>query len=158
LHPDKAGEGRLQAETAFQELNESYNLLRTTRARLLHLLALGGEPASPHVQAVPPVAAEFFAPVAELTKTADQLLKEKALAGSPMLKVQLLERSLECVDRIQEMQGRLRERIEGIDAELQSVGAGWRDSGAQLRAAAAALGFLERWNGQLQERAAALTF
>src|SRR4051794_7734414 len=89
-HPDKARtpDEREAAERAFKQLNESYNVVRNPRARIVHLLELKEGVAAAHVQSVPLAALEFFAPVAELTKRADELLKQKAAALSPMMKVQ----------------------------------------------------------------------
>jgi curved DNA-binding protein CbpA len=163
-HPDKASASdKDSSEKRFQELNASYNVLRNTRARLLHLLELSGAAKQEHVQEVPPAALELFPEVAAATKRADGLIKEKAAANSPMLRVQFMERGLEEVERLQELQGRIREKINAIENSLKDLNASWSSAptDAVLKAAseaAAALGFFERWNAQLQERIGALTF
>lgn len=163
-HPDKAAaEHKPTAERAFADLNESYIVLRNTRSRLLHLLELRWEVNPSHNQDVPPSALHFFPDVAAATKSADGLLKRKKAANSPMLKVQLMAEGLEELEKIQDLQGRIRKRIEGIEADLKEMSIDWAGSGAAagwktLHQAATALGFLERWNTQLQERAAQLTF
>ena len=72
LHPDKETdpEAKNEAEQRFAALNQSYLVLRQSRTRLLHLLGLLGAPAQAHVQAVPDDLADFFKPIAELTRMA----------------------------------------------------------------------------------------
>lgn len=154
LHPDKAAD-KPKAEGEFRALNEAHQILRNTRTRLLHLLELSGARKQEHVQTVPGAALDLFPKIAELTRSSDALLKEKVGANSPMLRVQFLDKALTCVDSIQAVQSELQQRVGKIESNLRAT------SGASLREleeAAAALGFLERWSAQLQERAAALTF
>jgi DnaJ-domain-containing protein 1 len=165
LHPDKAPEGPAKeaADVRFANLNQSYNLLRHARTRVLHFLDLQGAPSPAQVRDVPETALEFFTPVAERTRAADELLKARNAATSPMLKVQFFEKSLEATTEIQDLQARLAERIRGIESEVQELDARWsasrdREVVPALAAAAASLGFLERWNAQLQQRLAALAF
>src|SRR5688500_18013939 len=95
LHPDKFQEpnAKAEAETRFSALNQSYNLLRSTRARILHFLEQQNVPNPAHIQDVPPSVIEFFNPIAEQTRKADILLKQRAAASSPMLKVQFFEQA-----------------------------------------------------------------
>ena len=161
-HPDKAGGAeKTSSERHFQELNESYNVLRHTRPRLLHLLKLCGAPKPEQVQSVPPEALDLFPSVAAATRQADALIREKAAAASPMLKVQLMERGLQEIEVLQQLQGRISEKIRAIETSLKELP--WSPSPSQpaitvIRESAAALGFLERWNTQLQERIGSLTF
>jgi len=164
IHPDKAQPGqKTPSEQHFQELNESYNALRNTRARLLHLMELSGLPKQQHVQNVPAAAIELFPVIAAATKQADALIREKAVAGSPMLKVQWMERGLIEIESLQEKQGRIIEKIREIENSLKVLDSNWSPPPSaatlkHLQEAAAALGFLERWNAQLQERIGTLTF
>jgi DnaJ-domain-containing protein 1 len=162
LHPDKATSEKTQAEAQFRALNESYNILRNNRSRILHLLELEGVSKPGHVEAIPPAALEFFSSIAEITRRSDALLKEKAAADSPMLKVQFFAKAVDCVDALQVLQQKILSRIAEVETELQQLNSSWNahEESAldQLQRAAAALGFLERWSAQLQERAAALTF
>lgn len=163
-HPDKAqAGGKISSEHHFQELNESYNTLRNTRARLLHLMELSGLPKQEHVQNVPTAAIELFPVIAAATKQADALIREKAAAASPMLKVQWMERGLTEIESLQELQGRIHEKIREIENSLKTLDSDWSPPPSELtlkrlQEAAAALGFLERWNAQLQERIGTLTF
>jgi DnaJ-domain-containing protein 1 len=162
VHPDKADPaGKHSSERQFQELNESYNILRNTRARLLHLLELSGAPKQEHVQNVPSDTLELFPAIASATNRADTLLREKTAIDSPMLKVQVMERAMEQIEALQEVQAQIAERIRSIEASLRNLPwstAPSADAQLQVRGAAAALGFFERWNAQLQDRIGALTF
>ncbi len=157
LHPDKASFDKKKAEAEFQQLNQSYQTLLNTRSRLLHLLELHGIPKPDHVQAIPPVALDLFSAIAEVTRQSDLLLKEKAASSSdsPMLKVQFFERALAGVESLQNLQNDVQARILKIETELRVLPVTAIEA---LQHSAAALGFLERWRAQLQERAAALTF
>lgn len=161
-HPDKLQIGnKAEAEHSFRELNEAYNTLRNTRSRLLHILEISGQPKQEHVQNVPPVVLELFSVIAEATKRADRLVEEKKAANSPMLKVQLMDRVLSEIDSLQDLQSRLRAITTSIETELQNQTNLEVSSEADLKTAresSTALGFLERWNTQLQDRVAALTF
>lgn len=161
-HPDKAPQtDKAEAEQRFQQTNEAYNILRDTRSRLLHLMELSGRPRQEHVQEVPPVALEFFSTVAATTKRADALVKEKESICSPMLRVQLMDKVLAEIDVMQDLQARLREKIAAIEEALARID--WpahppANSLLSIAETAAALGFLDRWNAQLQERIGTLTF
>ena len=163
-HPDKAApEEKANFEKNFQQLNEAYQILRVTRSRLLHLLELSGLPKQEHVQNVPADALEFFAQVAAVTRDADNLIKEKSATTSPMLMVQLMERALNQVTIIQSLQEGLRARTTEIEDRLKTLSASWSQPPTDvalklLKEAAAALGFLDRWTAQLQERIGSLTF
>jgi DnaJ-domain-containing protein 1 len=154
-HPDKATDHKHGAEEQFRGLNESYQILRHSRSRILHLLELQGVAKPEHVQTIPPIALELFSSIANVTRQSDALLKEKTAANSPMLKVQFFEKALPCVDAIQALQSDLQKRVQATEAELKTLNAGQIE---KLQQVAAALGFLEKWQAQLQERATMLTF
>ena len=163
-HPDKAAPTKkAEAERQFQQLIEAYNVLRSTRSCLLHFLELAGLPKQRHAQAVPPIALKFFTRVAAVTKESDALIKAKANAVSPMLKVQFMEQGLERLDLMQNLQSELRANVISIEERLQAIAATISHPVQplvvdELCEMAATLGFLERWQIQLQERIAALTF
>jgi hypothetical protein len=164
LHPDKAPPGgKLEAGACFGSLTESFNVLRNTRQRLLHLLDLSGFQISAHVQRVPPAALEFFTPIANITKAAEELLKEKGRAHSPMLQVGCFERALELTDVLQRLQEQLTQTIRTLEIEVQSLDQQWLQGHSnelilQVHDAATALAFLERWAVQIQRLLAALAF
>ncbi len=163
-HPDKAAAAdKPSSEEDFQDLNASYNILRNSRARLLHFLELAGIQQPEHSQVVPPTALELFPTVAAATKRADGVIKQKTAAHSPMLKVEVMTRALEEVESLQDLQGEIASRIARIEGSLKEFRIDWPPASPspaiqEIREAAAALGFLERWKAQLQERIVALTF
>ena len=163
-HPDKAeANAKTSSEQEFQQLNESHRVLQDTRTRLLHLLEECGVPKQEHVQDVPPVAMELFPAVASTTKRADELIKDKAAESSPMLKVQFMERALDEIERIQQLQSALGEKIARVEDRVREVDNSWtgKPDAATLkvlREAVVTLGFLERWKAQLQEKVGNLTF
>ena len=80
-----------------------------------------------------------------------------------MLKVRFFEQALAATEKIQDLQTRLAEKIRRIEAEVQELDGRWLASAdpaiiPRVQAAAAELGFLERWSAQLQQRLAALAF
>jgi DnaJ-domain-containing protein 1 len=162
-HPDKASpENKATAEADFTSLTESYNILRNTRQRLLHLLELRGIRDRAHVQRVPPAALEFFTPIANITALAEDVLKEKARAHSPMLQVSCFGRALEITDSLQTLQEQLAQRIRAIELKVQDCSKQWVEGASEpiteIQDAATALGFLERWSAQIQRLLAALAF
>jgi DnaJ-domain-containing protein 1 len=168
VHPDKAlsPAEKARAEAEFARVNEAYNMLRATRSRILHLLELSG--ASPpgarqHAQEVPEAALNLFPVVAEITREVDQLLREKSAAASPMLKAAFFSKALDCADRVQKIQAVLRGKAEQIENGVRALDSARNTpfpagSAAVLSEAASALGFLDRWQAQLQERFMALSF
>ena len=162
VHPDKVTD-KTAAEQEFKQINEGYNVLRGSRSRLLHLLDLRGHPRQEHVQNVPAEVMEFFPAVAAATQSADTLIKQKSSAASPMLKVQLMDAGLEQIDQIQALQSNIRAVIARIEDRLSTISVNWPENPEppllkELGTAASALGFLDRWSSQLQERIGALTF
>ena len=80
-----------------------------------------------------------------------------------MLKVQLMDAGLEQIEQIQALQSRIRAVIATIEDRLSTISVNWPEYPEppllkELGTAASALGFLDRWSSQLQERIGALTF
>lgn len=172
-HPDRVhGEGseaREAADAEFSTLNAAYNCLRQSRSRVLHFLELAGCGKPGQIQSVPAAAIELFAPVAEVNKGTEQFLREKSKAASPMLKVRFFQEGLGWTDRIQTLLGEIQvkvrsieDRLKQIDSEISKEVDGPRalshEKGQELSELAATLGFLGKWQAQLQERLAALAF
>jgi curved DNA-binding protein CbpA len=164
-HPDKA-ENKLEAESGFAELNAASNILKNPRERILHLLALEGFPRGGHVQNVPPAAMELFGEVGLLLRETDSFLAGKSKASSPMMKAQLFAAGLEWTDKLQAAVGRISTRLSDLFQQIQAIDARWTsleesDKTAalhQLEQISRALGFLERWRAQIQDRIHALAF
>jgi DnaJ-domain-containing protein 1 len=165
VHPDKVASSmeKLGAEKEFAELNAAYKTLCIPRTRILYLLELAGFPKGEHVQAVPETALRLFPLVAETTQNADELLKQKNSASSPMLKVEFFSRAVSQADVIQGVQSQLRDKVQEIESILRAEAPLEErrispERASKLQETAATLGFLERWQAQLQERVMALTF
>jgi len=174
-HPDRthnAGAAvKLAATAQYTALNTAHNCLRDPKERLHHLLMLerGTPPAS--IQRLPSELMELFLAVGRLCRDTDKFLAEKAAVTAPMLKVQLLERSLEWTDRLNALQQQINARHAALDEELRGLNVAWESAppvGSPARPTTLPLERLERiyrdlsyaqrWSAQLQERAVPLAF
>jgi curved DNA-binding protein CbpA len=163
FHPDRAAEDDKQtglAQHRYTEINAAYVCLRDPRKRLTHLIELErGAPPS-ELQNVPDHLMDVFFDVSKLCRSIDQFLTEKASAVSPLLKVQLFERSQTMVDEIGALQGNLNAARAQLIHSLKEIDGDWDRFDSQARGAALArleeirrlLGFYDRWIAQLQER------
>jgi hypothetical protein len=132
---------------------------------LRHLLELesGAKPAD--IQRIPADLMDLFMEVSQLCRQVDSFLAEKNAAASPLIQVQMFERSQEWTENLMALQKRLNVRREQLDSELKMLDGGWKIA---ERHDAAVLHRLEdiyrlfsyyaRWGGQLQERIAQLAF
>lgn len=111
---------------------------------------------APHVQDVPPEAMELFPGVAAFTRAVDQFLADSHGADSPMLRLTKMQQALEWSDKAQELQGVITEKIQGLERELAALNPQWLEGNREilprLGRIAAALGFLERWRTQLDQK------
>jgi len=162
LHPDRVhGEApaeKIAAQDRYAEINAAYNLLRDPKERLRHLLELeqGGKPKD--VQRIPSELISFFNELNQMSREADALLAEKSAVTSPLLKVQMFDRSQECTERLAALQLRINSEREGLLGEIQKIDSDW-DAGAdretvlqRLEELYRLLSYFTRWSGQLQER------
>ena len=169
LHPDRF-HGAAEAEKAaagerYSGLNTAYQLLKEPRERLLHLLELelGGKPKD--IQRIPPGTMDLFVEVGQTCRDCDEFLKKKATATSPILKLQLMQAGMEWMDRLIDLQGRVRAMGDSLSTELNGMNAVWAAApqvGDPARVAALplerleqvyrAMSYVARWTGQIQER------
>jgi len=170
VHPDRvhgADEAtRRAASDQYTALNAAFQCLREPKSRLQHLLLLerGSKPGD--LKSIPEDVVQLFAEVGAVLRQTDALLKEKAQAISPMVKVRVLEKSLPSLDKISQLQPILARRREALLSELRALDEAWQQrphdsAGDSLLADAERLyhlfGFLDRWVAQLQERMVQLT-
>lgn len=174
LHPDRfhgAPEAeRNAAGQRYSDLNSAYQQLKETRDRLLHLLELelGGKPRD--IQRIPPGTMDLFVEVGQTCRDCDEFLKQKATATSPILKLQILQAGMEWMDRLANLQSRVRAMGDTLATELGSLNPVWDAApaiGSPTRAAALplerleqiyrAMSYVARWTGQIQERVVQLT-
>lgn len=168
-HPDRfhgAPEPeRLAATARYSELNTAHGILREPKDRLLHLLELetGGKPRD--IQRIPPGTMDLFIEVGQGCREADEFLKAKSEATSPMLKLSRMREAMGWIDRFQQLQGRVNAQRERLMATLRELNAAWESApplGSSDRSAALPLealeqtyrsfSYVDRWTGQLQER------
>jgi curved DNA-binding protein CbpA len=164
-HPDKqstAGETeKLAVNRRYAELNTAYHCLTEPKLRLLHLweLELGAKPRE--VQEIPSTLADLFAEVATNCRNADAFLIQKSQTASPLLQVQLFERTQEWVERLRGLQTKLAGLHGKLMEELKSLDALWvsqSQSGQRtillnrLEELYRLFSYFGRWSGQIQER------
>jgi len=160
-HPDRAhGRSAVDKEAAnarYAELNTAYNCLREPKERLAHLLELetGRKPENAQPS---PGAAEFFFTMAPVLQGADQFLKQRAQAMSPLAKAQLYAEGLAWADKLMALQEQIQLRRDFFEAELRAMDATWAAAPALERAAqlCGEFSFVKRWSDQIQERLARL--
>ncbi|HAV65041.1 MAG TPA: hypothetical protein DCY13_22060 [Verrucomicrobiales bacterium] len=162
VHPDRVHQAddvtRADANRRYADLNAAQQCLIDTRLRLRHLVELeSGEPPS-DVGQVPQGISELFFKVGQALRVADQLLKEKEAASSPMVRAQLAQRIVEPVDQLQRLQAELQQRRGELDERCRALTRGWS---AERVPAAAGLqrdySYLDRWLGQVLEKSLQLT-
>lgn len=172
LHPDRlhqANEADKQAaQQRYTQLNAAYNCLRDPKDRLRHLLKLLGTELD-GIQQIPPDLMDVYMEVSRICRNADSLLAEKAKATSPLLQVQMFQRSQALADEVRAFQQGLTSRREKLIAELQQIDAIWHlpaddrspgqsESLRRLEVLCLLFGFFDRWSAQLQERITQLSF
>jgi hypothetical protein len=110
------------------------------------------------VQRIPPELISFFNELNQMCREADALLAEKSKATSPLLMVEMFDRSQECTERLAALQLRINSEREGLLAEIQKIDADWGKSDERktvlqrLEELYRLLSYFTRWGGQLQER------
>ncbi len=169
LHPDRFHDApeveKERAGKAYAELNTACQRLCDPRERLLHLLELESGARPPNVQRIPPGTMDLFVEVGQICRDADACLAERAQVTSPLLKVQVFQRGLDCADRLNTVQQKVNAMRDSLVAELQTMNAAWASApspGSAARNAALPLERLEqiyrvfsyvsRWTEQIQER------
>lgn len=173
LHPDKVhGASELEKRSAherYTELNAAYHCLREPKDRLRHLLQLESGRKPTEVHDIPAGAAEMFLAVAQLCRDVESFLAERDGVTSPLLRVQMFERSQEWTDKLNALRQQLLRRWDALMEELKEMNAYWEatpDVRAtdrvkslpldRLEYTYRALSFMTRWLGQIHERAVAL--
>lgn len=173
VHPDRvhnaSASEKEKAQLRYTTLNTAYNCLRDPKDRLRHLLELelGAKPKD--IQSIPQDLMDLCLEVSQLCRQTDTFLAEKHAATSPLVHVQIFERSQDWTEKLMVLQKRLNSRREDLEAELKGIDAGWVNiQGPRAPARSTTLQRLEqmyrlfsyfaRWGGQLQERIVQLAF
>jgi curved DNA-binding protein CbpA len=172
VHPDRVhhlGESeRATAQERSVELNAAYSVLREPKNRLRHLLTLELGTVPTDIQRIPQELMDSFMEVGQLCKRADKLVLEKANVTSPLLKVQLFERSQQETEELLNLQQRLAAKRHLLVESLKQIDKEWstadsrspaRDEQLQrLEELHRLFSYFDRWIGQVQERIARLSF
>jgi curved DNA-binding protein CbpA len=169
VHPDRTHQAiaaeRQAANQLYAELNAAYHCLRDAKARLLHLLELERGIKPDDVQKISPAAMDASLEVSALCREADVCLREKAKATSPLLKVQLFEKSMALTERLSLMQKAIETRREELTDQMKLLNLAWESAppvGSPTRAHVLPcsrlehiyrdVSYLTRWTQQIQER------
>jgi DnaJ-domain-containing protein 1 len=172
VHPDRVhhlGESeRATAQERSVELNAAYSVLREPKNRLRHLLTLELGTVPTDIQRIPQELMDSFMEVGQLCKRADKLVLEKANVTSPLLKVQLFERSQQETEELLNLQQRLAAKRHLLVESLKQIDKEWSTADSRSPARVEQLqrleelhrlfSYFDRWIGQVQERIARLSF
>ena len=117
------------------------------------------------IQRIPPGTMDLFVEVGQLCRDADAFIAERSKVTSPLVKVQMFERAMEWMDKLQALQQRINVRRDELTTELRQMNANWEAAPAAAtadRQAALPLERLEqiyrifsyiaRWSEQINER------
>lgn len=173
IHPDRAhalGEAQKNANLErFAELNQAYQKLREPKDRLQHLLELETGTPPAQIQRVPPPLMDLAMEIGQVCLQVDAFLAEKDRTTSPLLQVQMFERSQPQVDQIRQLQAQIETRHDELVTEIRRLDTDWealdsKDTNAhrallpKLENLYRLLSYYDRWRGQLQERFTRLSF
>lgn len=159
VHPDRVHQAddatRAAATQRYAELNAAQQCLADTRQRLRHLIELEtGQPPS-DVGKVPPHISELFFKVGQSLRTADELVRQKQAATSPMVQAQVMRQAMDRMEALREVIGELEQRRSKLDDRCRALGVE-PEGGGDLISILADLhrdySYLNRWLEQLRER------
>lgn len=173
VHPDRvhgeSEEVKKASTDRYAELNAAYQVLKEPKERLLHLLELELGAKTKDVQRIPPGTMDFFAQVGQLCRDLDSFLAEREKSTSPLVRLQLFEKGMEWMDKVNSLQQALNARASELDQELAGMNPLWEQAPKEgqdrckvlplerLEQIYRTLSYISRWTGQLQERAVQLS-
>lgn len=173
VHPDRShslGEAeRAKAHEDYVALNAAHNCLRDPKSRLRHWLELERGVLPGDVQNIPSDLMDLSLGVGQACRDADALLAEKAKTSSPLLQVQQFERAQSLIERLQTIQHAIGERRDRLESELKALDGRWEATEdprsqdrtelvKQIETVYRLFSFFGRWEDQLRERVARLSF
>lgn len=166
VHPDRvhgASEAdRCLANQRYTGLNAAYACLREPRDRLRHLLELelGRKPAE--LQEMPSELVNLFMEIAPVCRETDGFLARQSAVTSPLLRAQSFPEAQNWMDRLTSQQRIITGRHDALLACLRTLDTAWTETAAdasthpgllaKLETICRQLGFISRWNGQIQDR------
>ncbi len=152
LDPEKLKEiyhAKARTSSPNAQLNEAYQVLRDSKRRLHHLLALRGDTPSRENASVPREIEDLFPAVAGLTREAVLLLHKLSQATNALSRSLLKNEITAVQNKIAEMLARISELKNTALVRLQAV---QENDSAQLHALYLQFSYLNRWIEQLEER------
>jgi hypothetical protein len=173
VHPDRVHgadeDEKKAAHHRYTELNSAYNCLREPKERLQHLLELESGVKPAQVQTVPAGLMELFLEVGGLCRQADAFLTEKGRVASPLLQVEMFEKSQDWIEKLKGLAERISVRRAQLEADLKAIDQEWaseRGSAApnhdtalkRLEELWRLFSYFARWSAQIQERIVQLSF
>jgi hypothetical protein len=94
-----------------------------------------------------------------MCRQADALLSEKSAVTSPMLMVQMFDKSQECTEKLVALQGKVNSERELLLEQVRKIDSAWNSASAErvamlqrLEELYRLLSYFSRWSNQLQER------
>ncbi len=148
LHPD-GDHGDADRAAA---VNLAWQTLRSPGRRLRHWLTLHGVEVA-RQSAIDPALMDLFSEISPTLAAADEVLKKRAAAGSNLLRALLAESEIDAQMRLQRLLGRLTREREATTAQFPAFQS--EAASGQFKTALDAtgrLGFLEKWESQIQQR------
>lgn len=167
LHPDRvqgsSPDAAKAAQRQFTELSTAYRCLQDPHQRLKHLLELetGATPAQ--VNEIPPALMDAFMEVGTLCRQSDALAAKKSSTASPLLQVEIFAQAQQSIERLTHVHRAIALRRDALLGELEQLDSRWienqhrglnqpQDLLCALADVYRLLGYLQRWQSQLQER------
>lgn len=175
LHPDRfhnaPAEEKEKAGQSYSDLNTAYNTLREPKDRLLHLIELEQGKAPSDIQRIPPGTMDLFVEVGQMCRDADGFLKEKPTEVSPMLKLKVMQESMEWTEKLSDLQTKIHALRQSLEKELSLMNAVWEFAPPpgsperlgklpmeRLEQIYRTFSYVSRWTEQIQERTVQLAF
>ena len=157
-HPDARvpGVDGIEAEGAFAQINEAYQVLRDPRRRLHHLLSLEGQAPAAAGGPIPQEIADVFQTVAASTQAADRVVQKAAAAINPLSRALLRGELVQACSLLNEaLDTLLRLRTEA-DVDLQQLNNSFAETVEDRFVGLSSLflrySYLTRWISQLEEK------
>ncbi|MCB1229267.1 MAG: hypothetical protein KDN19_03320 [Verrucomicrobiae bacterium] len=148
LHPD--GEGG-DAERA-AAVNQAHQVLRSSARRLRHWLELRDVEIGRQT-VLDPGLMDLFSEISPALNDADEVLRKRSAASSALARALLAESEVTSQQKLQGLLGRIGKQRLAIVGRFPEIEiAAEKDHYDEARAAVGQLGFLEKWESQVQER------
>ena len=155
-HPDNFTDPaeKETAATRFAALNTAHETLRDPKQRLQHLLTLerGEKPAD--VNDILPETADLFIKVGQLLQPVDAIIARREAEPSPLLRAQSMPEALDWLEKVNALLDTLNTQLAALESELQSFKDNWDCD--TLERLYHRFSYLQKWRGQLNDRAVKL--